>query len=123
MLVRAGAIIDQRNKDGSTPLAVAIHRNKVDCAEYLLDAGAKTSDVHNDIPAWMTDIIRKRQKVKQTALTLIGVLRKRFSIKWTASEHIAQRVPRDIVNLLSKCVWNTRFDARWKGDGPELKEL
>ena len=123
MLICAGAIIDQRGEDGFTPLAGAIRWNKVDCAEYLLDAGAKMSDVSTDIsiPAWMKDIIAKRHNVKRTLLAFIGVLRKRFSIKWAASERIANRLPRDIVKLLAKCVWGTRFDGKWTV--PETKAL
>lgn len=125
MLIRAGANIEERNKGGYTPLAEAIHEDHPDFAEMLLDFGAKISNVHEKIraPNWMNGIVKKRQNVKRGILTFIGVLRKRISISCATTRHIGNRLPRDVVNLLSKCVWKMRFDPRWLWTVPETKNI
>lgn len=126
LLIHAGASQEVNATDcfGETPLARAIHSNKPDCVELLLDAGAKVSNVRKDInlPDWMKDIVKKRGNVKRSLVTLIGVLRKRFTISFVGLELIGNHLPRDIVNLVSICVWNTRYDSRWIGC-PRDKEI
>lgn len=115
-LIRAGAKVDVRSKDGYTPLAWAISNNGRDCAELLLDSGAKMSNVLEKvkIPSWVTEIVTKRQNVKRGLWAFIGVLRKRFLLGDAGLEHIGGRLPRDVINMLSRWVWATRFDPRWR---------
>ena len=41
MLIRAGAVVDVKDEDGHTALYDALSNGGEDCAELLLDAGAK----------------------------------------------------------------------------------
>src|SRR3990167_354936 len=115
MLIQAGAELDARDKYGNTPLASAIDSNKHDAAELLLDKGAKMSNVCEDVEItdWMNVIVAKRQNVKRGVLMFMAVLRKRFTVCGVGTEHIRGRLPLDIVRLLGRCVWGTRFDKRW----------
>lgn len=110
-LVRARACVDQLNVFGYTPLANAIKRDRMSCAEFLLDAGAKLPLLK--IPPWMKRIIAKRTKVRSALLVLSGVLRKRFTVVNCGMDHIQGRLPMDIVRMLERLVWDTRFDERW----------
>lgn len=76
----------------------------------LLDAGAKLAKgiKHS---AWVVDLVVKRGNVKRAVLALIEVMRKRIVLK--GMEHIGGRLPRDVVGILSRWVWSTRFDERW----------
>ena len=89
MLIQAGAELDALTNDGTTPLAVAIRNNKPDVAELLLDKGAKMSNVHKrvKIPDWMNSIVTKRQNVRRSLITFIGVLRKRFAVSGGGTEY------------------------------------
>lgn len=123
ILIRAGAEVDVSNSSCRTPLAEAINCDQLDCAELLVDAGAKISSVHKDIkiPAWMNDIIAKRQNVRRSLLTFIGVLRRRFVVL-DAPTASGNHVPRDMVDKLSLLVWETRFDSRWVLDVHQATE-
>ena len=126
MLIQAGAKADERNNTGYTPLANAIFCNKRDVAELLLDKGAKMSNVHKrvQISDWMNAIVTKRQNVRRGLLAFIGVLRKRFAISGGGTEYTRGRLPRDVVGVISKWAWSTRFDKRWEGAVPEtVKKL
>ena len=112
MLIQAGAELDARNNEGDTPLVRAINNDKRDVAEFLFDKGAKMSNVRA-IPDWMKAIVTKRRKVKRGVLMFMAVLRKRFTVSGGGTEHIRGRLPLDIVSLLGRCVWGTRFDKRW----------
>lgn len=114
-LIRAGAEIDLPNINGYTPLACAIYESYYNCAEYLVDGGAKMSNVRKDIkiPNWMNDIINKRKNVKRSLLIFNGVLRKRFVVRGEGTQHLGGRIPRDIVNVLSGLLWGTRFNPLW----------
>ena len=116
MLIQAGAEVDARNAFGSTPLALAIHYKKRDAAELLFDKGARMSNIHEDvkIPDWMNTIISKRQNVRRSLTTFIGVLRKRFAVSGCGTEYTKGRLPRDVVGVISRWVWSTRFDGRWE---------
>ena len=123
-MIQAGAELDPRNNVCDTPLGRAIVFNNHDVAELLLDKGAKMSDVARRIPDWMRAIITKRQNVKRSLLIFIGVLRKRFAITGAGTEHIRGRLPRDVVGVISKLAWTTRFDGKWMEAGPEtVKKL
>src|SRR3990167_5607734 len=117
MLMQTGAELEERNNYGDTPLVVAIENKKDDVAELLLDKGAKMSNVDEDvrIPRWMNAMITKRQNVKRGLLTLIGVLRKRFAVSGGGTEYTRGRLPRDVVGVISRWAWSTRFDGRWEG--------
>ena len=84
-----------------------------DCAERLLDAGAKVSNVRADVkvPDWITTIIIKRENVVKSMWAFLRVMRKRFNVQ---GQHIGNRIPRDLVKLISTYLWSTRFDPRWE---------
>src|SRR3990167_11270082 len=122
MLIQAGAEVDERTINGDTPLAYAIRYNNPNAAELLLDKGAKVSNVYEGlhIPNWMSAIIAKRQNVRRSLLTFIGVLRKRFILSGGGTEYTRGRLPRDVVSVISRWAWTTRFDRRWEGAVPEM---
>ena len=111
MLIRASAEVDGLDEEGHTPLSFAIATNKPDCAELLLDAGSKMANVGEgiSIPDWTNDIITKRRNVKHSLVTFMGVLKRRLVVP----NAYGNRVPRDMVTLLSNHVWATRFNHRW----------
>ena len=80
--------------------------------ERLLDAGAKISNVHKDvmIPDWAEVMVAKRKNAVASLRVFIGVMRKRYNVE---GQHIGNRLPRDLVVLISKYLWSTRFDERW----------
>jgi hypothetical protein len=104
--------LDVQDEDGVTPLAYAIECNYCGCAERLLDAGAKMSNVKKDvkIPDWMETIIIKRKNAIRSIGVFIGVMRKRLDVK---GQHIGSRLPRDVVGLLGSYLWETRLDEKW----------
>ena len=122
MLIRAGAELDTRNANGTTPLALAVLNNWHDIAELLLDKSAKMSNVTEGvyIPDWMNTIITKRQNVRRSLTTFSGVLRKRFTISGGGTEYTRGRLPRDVVGVISRWAWTTRFDKSWEGAVPEM---
>jgi ankyrin repeat protein len=107
--------LDAQNKRGKTPLAVAIVKDKKDCAERLLDAGAKMSNVDKSviIPPWVETIVVKRKNAMISIGVFIGVTRKRFEIQ---GQHIGNRLPRDLISLISKYLWEARFDEKWSSN-------
>src|SRR3990167_7081082 len=121
-MIRGGAEVDERNDDGHTPLAVSIFYNKRDVAEFLLDKGAKMSNVREDvvIPDWMNAIVTKRQNVRRSLTTFTGVLRKRFAVSGGGTEYTRGRLPRDVVGVISRWAWSTRFEKSWEGAVPEM---
>ena len=104
--------MDEQNSDCYTALAYAIYNNQRDCAERLLDAGAKISNLNKDIkiPDWIETIIIKRKNAIRSIGVFLGVMRKRFEIQ---GQHIGNRLPRDVVGLLGSYLWETRLDERW----------
>ena len=87
----------------------------------MLDKGAKVNNVNKviRIPDWMNGIVAKRQNVKRGLLTFIGVLRKRFAVSGGGTEYSQGRLPRDVVGVISRWAWTTRFDGRWQDALPE----
>ena len=122
MLIQAGAELDARKKSGTTPLALAIRYNHPDVAELLFDEGARITNVKEGvrIPEWMKAILTKRQNVRRSLTTFIGVLRKRFTISGGGTEYTRGRLPRDVVGVISKWAWTTRFDKSWERAVPEM---
>ena len=105
--------MELRDNEGYTPLAGAIRMDRRDCAERLLDAGAKVANVRADIeiPYWMSIIISKRENVVKSMWAFLRVMRKRFNVE---GQHIGNRLPRDLVKIISTYLWSTRFDPRWE---------
>ena len=72
----------------------------------------------------MKGIVTKRENVKRSLSTFIGVLRKRFAVSGGGTEYTRGRLPRDVVGVISRWAWSTRFDGRWEGAVPEkVKKL
>src|SRR3990167_5153106 len=67
-----------------------------------------------EIPDWMSAIIVKRQNMRRSLITFIGVLRKRFTVSGGGTEYTRGRLPRDVVGVISRWAWTTRFDKRWE---------
>lgn len=111
VLIRAGALVDRKNKLGSTPLEYAVQYSALEVAEYLLESGARVSNFgglhRSSFPPWFAHMMRKRKRCLDSARALYGVLRKR----WRLSD--GTRVPRDMINVLAQMVWATRRDSRW----------
>src|SRR3990167_6525379 len=116
MLTQGGVKLEARDNSGWTPLALAIHKIEPDAAELLLDKGAKMSSVPErvKIPNWMNAIVTKRRNVRRSLNTFVGVLRKRFAVSGGGTEYTRGRLPRDVVGVISKWAWCTRFDKRWE---------
>ena len=122
MLIQAGAVLEARDNKGNTLLSSAIRFNKHDVAELLFDEGARITNVKEGvyIPKWMKAILTKRQNVRRSLTTFSGVLRKRFTISGGGTEYTRGRLPRDVVGVISKWAWTTRFDKSWEGAVPEM---
>ena len=78
--------------------------------ERLLDAGAKISNVDFEIQDWVQAMIAKRRNVVASLRVFIGVMRKRYNVE---GQHIGNRLPRDLVAMISMHLWSTRLDERW----------
>ncbi len=106
VLVASGAETDTRTNYNNTPLGMSIIADRYDIVEFLLYAGAKMSNVHQNIiiDDKIHQLVAKRQKVMGSTLVVKGVLRNRFK----------GRVPRDIVNLMGLYVWKTRLHPIWE---------
>ena len=113
--------MDARNNDGKTPLAWAILNNKLDVAELLHCKGAKVSNISKriKIPAQALIGFTGRENAKRGLLTFMAVLRKRYTVSGAGTDHIRGKLPLDIVRLLGRWVWSTKFDERWREDIPE----
>lgn len=108
--------VEARDNVGITPLARTIIHNYYDAAELLIDKGAKVSNVDHPrfpIPNWIHGLVAKRGNVKRSLYAFIGVLRKRFEVCGSGTEYTRGRIPRDVVDLLGRWVWITRFDGKW----------
>lgn len=110
VVVRAGAVVDVANPWGETPLKMAIERNLRGVVEYLLDVGARCERLPKDnaLPDWVTVMVNKRQRCRDCCRTFYGVLRKR----WLTAR--GERVPRDMINVLTRMLWESRRDAGWQ---------
>lgn len=107
--MRAGAVVDVKDKDGWTPLKFCIKVNAEESAEFLLDAGAKVANLKADKerPDWFEAMLNRRMHCREACGVLYGVLRKRWHMGDGA------RVPRDLITLLTGLLWASRRDERW----------
>lgn len=108
MLLHAGAALEVKDCSNWTPLQHAIKRDAQKCAEYLLEAGAKVFNLREDevIPEWFAAMLKKRQHCRRNCLVVYGVLRKRWKVD-------GQRVPRDMINLLTRLLWESWRNEQW----------
>jgi hypothetical protein len=105
------------NALGHTALAEAIDYDRHECAELLLHAGAKLRDVKFRIPGWMNDIVTKRNNLKAAFTVFYGILRRRIVVP-SAYNPNGDRIPRDMVRVMSYMLLDTRFDALWSLPAP-----
>lgn len=96
--------MDEQNKVGYTPLAQAVRNKHRGCAERLLDAGAKISNVRKDIqiPNWFTSLVNQRKKVKEVLKVLFVLSR--------------PLIGKDVAKILIAMAWEKRWDERWGFD-------
>ena len=106
-----------------TPLHYAVKYGKRNCAEVLLDVGAKICNLKEDFkhPDWFVAMVKRRSNCKSGAFALYGLLRKRWRV-------CNEKVPLDMIRMLTGMVWGTRRDEKWnemiadtkkaKQDGP-----
>lgn len=105
---RAGAELDVADKQGKTPLQMAIVGGAKQCAEYLLYVGAKISNLkYKRFPKWFTAMIDKHKTCAESCFALYGVLRKRWIID-------GYRVPRDMITVLTRLLWESRRNDQWQ---------
>ena len=112
VLLAGRAQVKLVDKDGRTALAVAIDNDHHECAEILLHAGAKLRNFNRSIPDWMHEIVAKRNNLKAAFTVFYGILRRRIVVP-SAHYPNGDRVPRDMVRVISYMVVDTRFDSRW----------
>ncbi len=101
-MLEAKAEVDAVNLHSKIPLHWAVYREHMACTERLLEV----SKISVDLPYWMTVCLDRRTRCKAAAVTLYGVLRRR----WTVA---GERVPRDMCCALAQETWLTRPSAAW----------
>ena len=108
MLISAGALVDVKDIDKETALNYTVNNERTDCADLLLNAGAKIRNLKEDLkhPEWFVAMLKKRSSCKSGALALFGLLRKRWRVR-------TEKVPLDMIKMLTRMVWDTRHDERW----------
>ena len=101
MLISAGAVVDVQDSDGRTAFYDAIIYGKKECAELLLDEGAKISNLKENLkrPDWFVGMLRRRSNCKGSAFALYGLLRKRWRVC-----HFGEKVPLDMIRMLTRAV-------------------
>lgn len=106
MLIQADVLIefDARDIYGDTPIVQAILLHHRDVVDLLFNKGAKLTNICSkfEIPKWVNRLLEKRRKVKLAYLTLYGVLRRR------------SKIGKDMSKEVSRFLWYTRFDKKWK---------
>lgn len=110
MLVRGGADVEVLTNDGMTVLQNAVILDAKECAAFLLEVGAKVlqSQGLTYRPDWFVAMIIKRSRCHKSCVALYGVLRKR----WRLADN--QRVPRDMITMLTHMVWQSWRNQRWQ---------
>lgn len=123
LLLQAKARVDEECADGKTPLEICVVQvekakgeRAVDCAQVLVDAGAKIRV--KERPLWLVALVERHRSCKIACLTLYGTLRKRRTGE--------SRIPRDMLNLLLLFLWKTRANSKWRPqqehDRPQQQE-
>lgn len=118
ILVQGGARVDVLTKQGDSSLQLAMKHGAFECAVSLLEAGAKLSQLKKVAihPQWFVAMIALRRRCNKSCLAFYGVLRKR----WRLEDN--QRVPRDMITLLTRMLWKSWRDERWQWDGEQPRE-
>jgi ankyrin repeat protein len=111
ILIVSRAQVDLVNSYGNTALAIAIDCNNRKCAELLLHAGAKLSNVKVLIEDWMNDIVTKRNNLKAAFTVLYGILRRRIDVPFLFNP-ISKNVS-PVVNIICSMLTDTRYHASW----------
>ena len=108
VLISAGAVVDVEDSRWGTALQVSICEEEKSAAELLLDAGAKIGHLKEDLerPDWFVAMLQRRSNCKSSALALFGLLRKRWRVG-------NEKVPLDMIKVLTGMVWDTRRDIIW----------
>lgn len=112
LLVKAGAALEACNNSRQTPLHAALRYSQVGVCDLLLNAGARMPP-ESSFPRLAMDLLRKRRNVKTCLRVFIGVLRKRVLFCDESTAHIGNKLPLDVVRLLSLYVWATRRYKEW----------
>jgi len=105
---------DQRNRVGDTPLCQTIFMGHIPFTKLLLDCGAQLSNVnceeinkkYQKMPKWAKDLATGRKKCHQAVITFVGI--RRFG-----RARVMQNNMRDIITIIAKTLWNTRFYEQW----------
>lgn len=105
--------VDELNDARRTALCQAVMMGKRECADLLVDAGAKLEYLRSElpnIPTWLECLYARRRNVLNSYLVLYGVLRRRVTFT-TCGKKI--RVPRDMVRLITQLLYATRRNPAW----------
>jgi ankyrin repeat protein len=111
VLLDAGAIMDVTYDRGWTPLYHAFYVDQVDMARFLIDRGARISNVKLDkyfpaIPHWVNTYIASRSRCRTVSIIIIGI-HKYHRTNITGNNDI------NVSQLISKHIWSTRMDDVW----------
>lgn len=113
--------LDTTDAYDKTPLALSVEQKNFKIAEVLLDAGANYQNVLQSIineeifngTGQMSRILRKRWNIEQAVVTFLGIMKK--IIVLNAPTSLDNKIPRDIVKMMTAYIRQTRFDNRWEG--------
>ena len=108
---RSFYVVDCIDMDGITPLAKAIATKSYGCAHILLDAGAKISNVKNIyIPHGLISLVQKRNQIKRKIILFLALSKK------------TKAVHKDLLNPISKMVWELRDTKEKTSSKKKLKK-
>ena len=98
---------DQSKDSEFAPLHQTISMTHVPLTKLLLDCGAQLSSVVDlKIPKWANDLASGRESCHKAVITFIGI--RRFG-----RSRVMQNTVRDVVALIAKELWSTRFLGNW----------
>lgn len=100
LLIERGAFLEAKSVTGNTALCIACNWRRFQNADLLIEAGADCS-TRCKTDDFLRFILEHRRLMKRRILIMCGILRKRMG------------VCRDMVNLLARSVWATRFSKEW----------
>lgn len=98
-LLALGCPVDMIDKRCLTPLCRSLTFSRP-CAEILLDAGAKLSNVRvgTIVPQWATEFVRVREETRSTAIIILGILK-------CGGKNANGK---DELLMIARCIWSTR---------------